>query len=493
MLVCRCYNQRVHASIPQPALTVTNLVLGYGGKPVVDDFSLSVQCGELHALAGENGAGKTTVLKAIAGLVPIMSGDIDILRNDNRKAVRVSFVLQHDVLPSNMTVGACIKCASVAVNVLTSSDEVVQLLTLVGLRASPQIRVSELSMHQRQLLQLACALASRPGLLLLDEPTAVMSHADAIHFWNLIQAEVKNGLTVVIATHKLEDIKAQCSRVTVMRAGKLIFTRPTDDISIEEIIGGMAPQSSSQSEHQPTAAKEFHGDPLVRISGNGEALSIYEHEVHGIAGLDGSDYDKWLKSLALCRQDGLTVHMNDINIDTLSISARRNMGIGYIPADRHLDALISSETLGVNMSFGQLPKKAFEAWLPLRSTNIEAAATEVIMEAYDVRPREVSRTVSTLSGGNQQKFLVGRELERENRVLVINQPTRGLDRGASNAISRNIKAASERDKSAILVYSDDLTFLMNTCDKISIVSNGRLTETRPVSMWTETSLVEAII
>ena len=483
----------MHASIPQPALTVKNLILGYGGKPVVDDFSLSIQSGGIHALAGENGAGKTTVLKAIAGLVPVMSGVIDIPRSDNHNPVRVSFVLQHDALPSNMTIRACIMCASVAVNVQPNSDEVIQLLSVVGLRAAPQIRVSELSMHQRQLLQLACALASKPKLLLLDEPTAVMSHADAIHFWNLIQAEVKNGLTVVIATHKLEDIKAHCSNVTVMRAGRIIFTCPTEDVSINEIIVGMAPQSSTESELHPAEAKSFHGDPIIRISGKGGTLCIHEHEVHGIAGLDGSGYDKWLKALALCRQDELSVCVNDINIDTLSISARRNLGIGYIPADRHLDALISSETLSANMSFGQLPKKAYEAWLPLRSTNIEAAATEVIMEAYDVRPREVSRTVSTLSGGNQQKFLVGRELERENRVLVINQPTRGLDRGASNAISRKIKEASLRKSSAMLVYSDDLTFLMNTCDKISIVSNGRLTETRPVGMWTETSLVEAII
>ena len=461
--------------------------------PVVHDFSLSTQCGEIHALAGENGAGKTTVLKAIAGLVPLMSGLVDIPRGDNGHPVRVSFVLQHDVLPVNMTIGSCIKCASVAVNVQTNSDEVIQLLTLVGLHAAPHIRVSELSMHQRQQLQLACALASKPGLLLLDEPTAVMSHVDAIHFWTLIQAEVKNGLTVVIATHRLEDIKAQCSHVTVMRAGKLIFTRPTDDVSIDEIIIGMAPPSSTQSELYPTAAKEFHGNPIIRISGNGEALCIYEHEVHGIAGLDGSGYDKWLEALALYRQDGLTVRVNDINIDTLSISARRNLGIGYIPADRHLDALISSETLGVNLSFGQLPRTTYEAWIPLRSLQIEADATEMIMEAYDVRPRGVARTVSTLSGGNQQKFLVGRELERDNTVLVINQPTRGLDRGASNAISGKIKAASLREKSATLVYSDDLTFLMNTCDKISIVSNGRLAQTRPVGMWTETSLVEAII
>jgi ABC-type uncharacterized transport system ATPase subunit len=483
----------VHVSNPQPALNLSNLVLGYGGMPVVDDFSLSISCGDLHALAGENGAGKTTVLKAIAGLIPVSAGSIGICRGDNGNPVRVSFVLQHDTLPSNMTIGACILCASVAVNVHTNSDEVHQLLTLVGLHAAPHIRVSELSMHQRQLLQLACALASKPGVLLLDEPTAVMSHADAIHFWNLIQTEVTNGLTVVVATHKLEDIKTQCSRVTVMRAGKLIFTRPTEDISIDDIIIGMAPPSSTQPEPNPATIKEFHGDPLIQISGNGETLTICEHEVHGIAGLDGSGYDTWLKALALSRQDGLTVHVNDIHIDTLSISARRNLGIGYIPADRHADALISSETLSVNMSFGQLPKRASAAWLPLIHSQSEAAATEVIMEAYDVRPRDVARTVSTFSGGNQQKFLVGRELERDNKVLVINQPTRGLDRGASNAISGKIKAVSLRDKSAILVYSDDLSFLINTCDKISIVSNGRLVETRPVGMWTETSLVEAII
>ena len=482
----------MQVSKPQVTVSLENVTLGYGGLPVVDDYTLTVMSGQIHALAGENGAGKTTVLKAIAGLITLISGTIDIPLDQTGHAERVSFVLQHDVLPSNMTVGSCVKCASLAANGPSNNAIVLQHLTHVGLLVSPTERVANLTMHQRQLLQLACALASKPVLLLLDEPTAVMSHADTDHFWNLVQTEVQNGLTVVIATHKLEDITAYCSHVTVMRAGRLVLTRPIEDVSLEDIITGMAPASNSDTTLQSTAVKQIGDTPLVHIDGNGAPLNIHEHEVHGLAGLDGSGYGTWLEALALQRQEPLTVMVNNVNIDSLSISERRRLGIGYIPSDRHKDAFIGSESLEVNMSFGQLPSTKARLWMPIRHAQI-TAETNAVVDAYDVRPPDGSRLVRTLSGGNQQKFLVGRELERKNHVMVINQPTRGLDRAASSAISRKIQAASIEEKTAILVYSDDLTFLINTCDTISVVSNGRLVESRPVSSWTEASLVEAIV
>jgi simple sugar transport system ATP-binding protein len=347
-------------------------------------------------------------------------------------------------------------------------------------------------MHQRQLLQLACALASKPGLLLLDEPTAVMSQADTHNFWNLIQCEVENGLTVVIATHKLEDITAYCSHVTVMRAGRLVFTRSVEDVSLEDIIIGMAPVSNSDNHSKGTCDKVLGAKSVVRITGNGASLTIHEHEVHGIAGLDGSCYATWLAALALGQQEGLSVTVNDINIDSLSISDRRNIGIGYIPSDRLKDALVSTESLEVNMSFGQLPSSKSALWMPIsRSKGISAA--DAIVEKYDVRPRDSSRLINTLSGGNQQKFIVGRELERKNHVMVVDQPTRGLDRTATRGVSQKIQAASMSEKTALLVYSDDLTFLIDTCDTISVVSRGHLVESRPVSQWTEALLVEAMI
>lgn len=477
---------------PQPSGNLNNVVLGYGGLPVVDDFSLLLTSGSIHALVGENGAGKTTVLKAIAGLIPIMAGSINIDLGQNKGATRVSFVLQHDELPFNMTVGDCIACASLAANLPSNNGLILQRLTRVGLTVSPDVRVGNLTMHQRQLLQLACALASKPGLLLLDEPTAVMSQADTDHFWNLLQCEVENGLTVVIATHKLEDITAYCSHVTVMRAGRLVFTHSIEDVSLEDIIIGMAPVSNSDSHLEVTSDKHLGADSVVRITGNGTSLTIHEHEVHGIAGLDGSGYATWLAALALGQQDGLSVAVNDNNIDSLSISDRRNIGIGYIPSDRHKDALVRTESLEVNMSFGQLPSSKSALWMPI-SHSKGLSAADAIVEKYDVRPRDASRLISTLSGGNQQKFIVGRELERKNHVMVIDQPTRGLDRTATRGVSKKIQAASISEKTALLVYSDDLTFLIDTCDTISVVSRGQLVESRPVSQWTEALLVEAMV
>ena len=488
----RCYNQSVQVSTWQKPLIIRNIKLGYGGIPVVDDFNLTITPGEIHAMAGENGAGKTTVLKAVAGLITQMSGSIEIPADDREKASRVGFVLQHDVLPSNMTLGACVACAALAAGLSSTVDSNQQLLTRVDLLVPLGKRVSDLTMHQRQLLQVACALASKPALLLLDEPTAVMSHTDAVHFWKLIQSEVANGLTVIIATHKLEDILEYCSHVTVMRSGQLVFTRQVSDVTLADIISGMAPPAISESKAIDKPEKRFSSELIVRISGNGAQLDIHENEIHGLAGLDGSGYTSWLKALALTRQDGLLVTVRQDSIDSKSIATRRKMRIGYIPADRHIEGMITSEPLDHNMTFGQLPDSPFEQWLPLR-THSDAAKASAIVDVYDVRPRDVTRNLDTLSGGNQQKFMVGRELERNNEIIVIDQPTRGLDRAASAGITQKLLAKSLQTGTAILVYSDDLTFLINTCDTISVVSNGQLVQTRPSTEWTEKSLVEAIV
>ena len=488
----RCYNQSVQVSTWQKPLIIRNIKLGYGGIPVVDDFNLTVTPREIHALAGENGAGKTTVLKAVAGLITQMSGNIEIPVDDQSKESRVGFVLQHDVLPSNMTLGACVACAALAAGQSSTVDSNQQLLTRVGLLLPLGIRVSDLTMHQRQLLQVACALASKPAMLLLDEPTAVMSHTDAVHFWKLIQAEVANGLTVIIATHKLEDILEYCSHVTVMRSGELVFTRQVNDVTLADIISGMAPPANSETKFIGKPEKRFSDEPLVRISGNGAQLDIHENEIHGLAGLDGSGYTSWLKALALTRQDGLSVTVRQESIDSKSIATRRKMRIGYIPADRHMEGMITSEPLDHNMTFGQLPDSPLELWLPLRR-NSDAAKASAIVDAYDVRPRDVTRNLDTLSGGNQQKFMVGRELERNNEIIVIDQPTRGLDRAASSGVTQKLLTKSLQTGTAILVYSDDLTFLINTCDTISVVSSGQLVQTRPSREWTEKSLVEAIV
>lgn len=471
---------------------IRNLILGYGGEPVVHNLSLTVASRQLHALVGENGAGKTTVLKAIAGLVTPMSGMLQLLSRTGSSVPTIGMVLQHDVLPRNLSVASCINCAALAAKQSISREKLQSHLLQVGLTVSPDSIVSTLSMHQRQLLQLACALATDPDILLLDEPTAVMSQHDATQFWHLIRTEASLGRTVIIATHKLEDVIAYCSHVSVMRGGKLVFTQDVPSVSIQEIILGMTPASilekiESSSEH------DFCDKPLVvkMVSASSE-IRIHQHEIHGIAGLDGSGYGEWLSALALGKQTGIHVEANQRNIDSLSISNRRELGIGYVPADRHTDAIVGNETLIVNLAFGKAHRSLIELCRPLQMT-LAKILGEHIVTKYDVRPADIHRNIDTFSGGNQQKFVVGRELERDNTVIVMNQPTRGLDRVATAAISGHIRAAASDAGKAFLIYSDDLNFLLTTCHQISTFSNGQLTQTRPVTQWTEQSLVEAIV
>jgi simple sugar transport system ATP-binding protein len=471
---------------------MNNLVLAYGDTPVVHDFSLTVSRGELHALVGENGAGKTTIIKAIGSLLPISNGNLTITSRSEALDPRIGIVLQHDVLPDNLTVDACITCAAIAANQNTSNASVLKQIERVDLSVSPRSKVGTLTLNERQLLQLACALAAEPEILLLDEPTAVMSQVDAERFWKLIKSEVQQGRTVMIATHKLEDVIAYCSHVSVLRLGKQVFTRRVDMVTIEDIILGMSPESPLHTDRTPKYPYDRPTAALVQITTADSKLELYKRKVHGIAGLDSSGYNAWLSSLAVARQNGFTVEVNQQKIDDFSIAQRRKLGIGFVPADRHADAVVGNETIKVNMSFGRIPDTAWGLWRPIRHA-VATASARTITAKYDVRPQDVERDIDTLSGGNQQKFVVGRELERDSIVVVMNQPTRGMDRAATIAVSNHIRnAAADSDKS-FLIYSDDLNFLLSTCDDISTVSNGLLTHSKPANEWTEAALIEAIV
>ncbi len=475
-----------------PAVDIRNITLGYGATPVVYDFSLSVSKGEIHALAGENGAGKTTVLKAIGRLLKPSSGDIRFPAFISDDVARIGFVLQHDVLPANLSVSACIQCAAAASKQETNLDSTKLALSRVGLQISSDTKVVQLSLHQRQLLQLACALVSKPSLLLLDEPTAVMSLPDSVHFWDLIRSEVTKGLTVIIATHKLEDISEYCSTVTVMRTGRHVFTRQTADISVADILAGMAPQTTAEPKTMRSHIKEIGVHPVIQITTDASSLTVHAREIHGFAGLDGSGYKQWLHATALDDQKGINVTIDGIPVGRTSVAKRRTMGITYIPADRQADAIVDNETLESNIWFGALPDGLTAMILPIDPATQRKVA-EGIVTKYDVRPPVTHAPINTFSGGNQQKFVIGRELERVSKVLVIDQPTRGLDRLSSEAVSNHIQSAVHRDMSAVIVYSDDLSFLIRTCDRISTFSGGHLTETRSASDWSEASLIEAIV
>lgn len=476
----------------KPVVDIRDLTLAYGTTTVVSDFSLSVYKGEIHAIAGENGAGKTSLLKAIGGLLSPISGNIVTTRTVTDAEPRIAFVLQHDVLPPNMTLADCIQCAAVAARQPLLSNTIEQCVNRVGLSVRPTTRVSSLTMHQRQLLQLACALASKPSVLLLDEPTAVMSQPDSIHFWKLVKEESAIGTTIIVATHKLEDITTYCSDVTVMRTGRHVFTRGTSDVALRDIITGMAPETITKVHTTNRDEKRIGVNPVITISATGGSLIVHANEIHGIAGLDGSGYECWLNAVALNSQEGFYVTINGNEINRHSVGQRRALGITYIPPDRHADAIIGAETLETNMSYGAFPLSLSKILTPVNRKR-QVAAAEAIVSKYDVRPPKVTMTMNAFSGGNQQKFVVGRELDRMNHIMVVNQPTRGLDRSASAGIAEKIRTTALRDETSILVYSDDLSFLMSVCDTISIIAEGKLTQTRPVQDWNEAMLVEAMV
>jgi simple sugar transport system ATP-binding protein len=489
-----------------PLLEARGLVKRYGDLLAVDHVDLDVAAGEVHALLGENGAGKSTLVKVLYGLVQPNAGVVlwrgEPVRLDAPKAARalgIGMVFQHFSLFENLTVAENVALA------LDGGEPLAQVATRLaevsrayGLPLEPKRAVWSLSVGERQRVEIVRCLMQNPQLVVLDEPTSVLTPQEAEGLFGTLEKLKAEGRSILYISHKLEEVKRLCDRATILRQGKLVAAcdpkRETAaslarmmvgaDVAALRLIAheadGPVRLAVAGLDHAPS---DPHGTAL-----EGVALDVRAGEVLGVAGVAGNGQDELFALLSgeirAARAD--QVVMNGAAVGLEDINARRKRGAAFAPEERLGHAAAPQMRLSDNALVSGHSANGF-----VRAGLVDRGKTlgwvDRVTAAFDVRKGVRDPAARALSGGNLQKFVVGREILREPSILVVAQPTWGVDAGAAAAIRQALVDLARRG-AAVLVVSQDLDELLEISDRIAVMYRGRLSAARPVAGLTREAI-----
>ncbi|WP_440897540.1 multiple monosaccharide ABC transporter ATP-binding protein [Amphibacillus sp. Q70] len=482
-------------------LKMENITKEFPGVKALEDVNLKVKKGAIHALVGENGAGKSTLMKVLSGVHPFGSyqGSIHFEEQlcefkDINESEAKGIVIIHQEL-------ALIPELSVAENVYLGNEQATKgiidwrktttetdrLIAQVGLKAKSSDLISHIGVGQQQLVEIAKALSKKVKLLILDEPTAALNVTESENLLNLLIEFKKQGLTSILISHKLKEVLKVADYVTVLRDGKTIETLSAEqeDITEERIIKGMVgrslanlyPERKIDIGETMLEIKDWtvaHPQIPDRLISNKVNIQVHRGEIVGIAGLMGAGRTELMMSV-FGRMYGKfisgTLKKNGEEIVIQNVPDAIKHGIAYVSEDRKEYGLILEDSVKQNITLASLVK------LLKKITIDEYKETKVVEDLKDklnIKASHIDQNVINLSGGNQQKVVLGKWLYSDPDILILDEPTRGIDVGAKNEIYKLINRLAESGKS-IIVISSELPELLGTCDRIYTLSNGRLT------------------
>jgi len=469
----------------------------YHGSVANDAVSLRLEAGEIHALLGENGAGKSTLMKILYGAVQADAGEIlwegrpvRIASPGDARKLGIGMVYQHFSLFENVTVAENIALAlDGPFRLAALRARLAELGERYGLRVEPERLLHHLSVGERQRVEILRCLLQAPRLLILDEPTAVLTPQEAQSLFGVLRRLAAEGCSIVYISHRLEEIRELCDRATVLRAGRVVGScRPREATAAElaRLMVGADVPPVLRPAALPSAVPRLEVCGLSRpaddpfgIDLEGVSLQVKGGEVFGIAGVSGNGQAELLAVLSgQARTAPGRVRIDGRDVGHLTAAARRSRGLAYVPEDRLGTGTAPTLSLADN---GLLT--AHRAGLVRRGfidrCRCEAFAREVIRH-YDVRCSGPGATARQLSGGNLQKFIVGRELTQSPHVLLVAQPTWGVDVAAAAFLRQQLVSLSRRG-AAVLVISEELDELFEICDFIAVIHAGRLSDPQPVA------------
>ncbi len=462
-----------------PRLVLRDISRQYGTLQALDRASFTVAPGEVHALLGENGAGKSTLMKIAFGLERADAGTImldgaPITLRSPKDAMRagIGMVQQHFALVDAMTVTENVALGSEGRLDLAETDTLIRRIADdAGLPLDPAAVVGELPLGARQRLEIVKALARKAQILILDEPTAVLSPTESRELLSWTRRFAERGGTVILIAHKLREILGVADGITVLRRGRTVLETRAHDTSEDEIAQAML-GSAGVADGRHTnrrVAMAYDAAPILELRDvaaddergverlHGATLSIRAGEIVGVAAIEGAGQFELLRLLAG-------------RITPTRGTATLPERIGFVPEDRLRDAVVLDATLLENLalrSAGQ--RQGLMPWNSLRQAAI------VLMRVRDVRAADPAAPMRGLSGGNQQKFVIGRELDGNPPALVVENPTRGLDIRATQDVRNALRAARD-DGTAVVVYSSDLDEVLALADRIVVVAGGAVRE-----------------
>jgi general nucleoside transport system ATP-binding protein len=472
-----------------PLVVLENITKRFPGVLANDRVSLDLLPGEVHALIGENGAGKSTLMRVLYGMYPAEEGRIEV-RGQEAKigsprdaiALGIGMVHQHFVLVDPFTVTENIilgEEGSELLDVDQAQQRVAELADSYGFRVDPGAVVEDLSVGEEQRVEILKALYRGVEILILDEPTAVLTPSETQDLFGNLRKLREAGRTIVFISHKLDEVLEIADRITVLRRGRVVGeTTPAETTKAElaEMMVGRPVLFRLDKPDVPI------GDAVVRVHElegegklNGVSLEVRAGEILGVAGVEGNGQRELAETLIGLRAPGSgTIELEGTSISGRSVEQIRNVGVGYIPEDRHEQGLVLTMTLWENAVLGRQDGHEFSNRFGILFIKKIKALGAKLIELFDVRARSVDVTASTLSGGNQQKLILARELEPDPKFLIAAQPTRGLDVGAIEFVWKEIldqKAAGR----AVLLISAELDEIYALSDRIVTLYEGRIT------------------
>jgi simple sugar transport system ATP-binding protein len=500
------------ATTQPPAVRLTDIHKSFGPVVANRGASLEVAHGEIHALVGENGAGKSTLMRVLSGMYAPDAGRMDVNGRDvtgwttsDAIAAGIGMVHQHFMLVPTLTVAENMmlgreRTRGAQLDLASAQRDVAELSANTGVAVRPEAIVADLSVGEAQRVEILKTLYRGATTLVLDEPTAVLSPPEIEELWTVLRGMRERGGTIILITHKLDEVMAISDSITVMRQGRTVdrlYTAHTNPAEIAKAMVGRdvrlamefvveerggAPEGLAEKKSRLPASPLLEVRDLVvedarRLAAvHGVTFSVEPGEILGIAGVEGNGQTELIEAIAGLRTvRGGSVVVAGRDVTHAPVKARGDAGLSHIPEDRHARGLVLDYSVAENLILGQ--QHRFTRGVRLDYDEIRANAVKQI-EAFDIRPVEPARAVRALSGGNQQKVVIAREMHRAFQVLLAAQPTRGVDVGAIELIHQRLREARETGK-AILLVSADLAEILALSDRIAVMYGGRFAAVLP--------------
>jgi len=491
-----------------PRLQLTGITKAYPGVVANSDVSLTVMPGEIHAVLGENGAGKSTLMKIIYGVVQPDAGQVAVngqlvhLRNPKEaRALGISMVFQHFNLFDTMTVAQNVWMGlDKSYTLAQVSQRIAAKAAEYGLDMDPARAVHTLSVGEMQRVEIIRALLSNPTLLILDEPTSVLTPQAVDKLFVVLRQLAAQGCSILYISHKLHEIRALCNTCTVLRAGRVSgVCKPSEEsnASLSRMMIGAEPPALQRAPQAPGAlvlrvqALSLPREDQFGVDLQDVALQVRAGEVLGIAGVSGNGQKELLYALSGedCRAPPGTVRMAGVDLDEVDVTslhpgARRKLGLHFVPEERLGRGAVPTLGLAHNLLLTRTESIVWPrfagGWVRLRQLEQQAQS---IMARFGVKAAGPQALARSLSGGNLQKFMVGREMDAKPRLFIVSQPTWGVDVGAAAQIRAEILALRSTG-CAVLVVSEELDELFEVCDRLQVMARGKLSPSIPVAQAT---------
>jgi ribose transport system ATP-binding protein len=471
-------------------LRMTGISKSYPGVKALKDVSFTVEKGEVHVLVGENGAGKSTLMKILAGAQRADAGQIEIdgktvlhptpevmLRHGLAVIYQELMLAPHLSVAENIFLGRFVKHGPFIVDWSATHKEAVRLIERLGFQLDPKARLSSLTVAQRQLVEIAKALSLNAKLVVLDEPSAVLGEKEIENLFEVMKGLSKEGISFIYISHRLKEVFEIANRVTVLRDGAIVVSsQPISEVNEDRLVRWMVGRDIA---HYLPARTQAGGKAILKVTGlqrNGVLYDINfevrEGEILGICGLAGSGRTEVLRAIIGADPiDGGLVEYCGKPVSIRSPRQALRLGIGLVPEDRKQQGLFLSQSVAFNVTISNIRNSLRGGFINQRK---EKSSVERFVKSLQIKTPTLQARVSNLSGGNQQKCVLAKKLNANCRVLLVDEPTRGIDVGAKREIYQLFFDLLQTAGMAIVIVSSELPEVLRCSDRILVMRQGRI-------------------